>query len=78
MYCMMTESKIKGIPASPNKVDAELEHKEAITFPILGNWQRGMQLGGFYTLCAAVSLPEGSVFRLEWPETALVYARSEN
>ena len=30
-------------------------------------------MGGFYTLCAAVSLPEGNVFRLEWPETALVY-----
>ena len=31
-----------------------------------------------HSLCAAVSLPEGSVFRLEWPETALVYTRSEN
>ena len=30
-------------------------------------------IGGFsYSLCAAVSLPENSVFRLEWSETALV------
>ena len=28
--------------------------------------------GLLHSLCAAVSLPEGSVFRLEWPETALV------
>ena len=31
-----------------------------------------------HSLCAAVSLPEGGAFRLEWPETALVYTQSEN